>query len=504
MAQDRLTLEDVIDLEVQLEADRALDANALRTRDRAIGLSTQAGAASTDRARQLRAWLDALRAADRGRTWPGELVARGARLLAAFLIVAGLIAGSGTARVLLHYDGVRPVNVLPVLGVLVLLQIGLLLLVLLSVSLAGAVPGLARQLPLLGDVRTILRVLSGWLASRGRQAGGSAAPWVASLHRLRARSRLHAKIELWWLTLIAQSFGIAFNVGALALLVVLPIVLKYSFCWSTTLSVGPDTLHRMTTVLSWPWSALVPQAVPSGSLIGATQFDILTREYAGGARPSSSAWWPFLVAAVVGYGLLPRLLLATSAALQLRRALAALPLDTPEVEALLRRLSLPLVETRAQEPPPPAGSPVASGRVPAAQAATAPSACAVLAWRDLPLDREALDRWLHAQLGWSARQYGTAGGADFEAERRAIEAAAATGLPLVVVAEAWEPPDKAVRRFLKALRAAAGPRTKLAVVLLGAASAQPNAEVARDLQTWSAQLAALEDPYLSVESMGAP
>jgi len=498
-----MKLADLIDLEFQLEADRALDPEALRVRDREIGLRN--GGLPAAKAQQLLAWLDGLRERGVGHAQLGPSVLRGARLLAASLVVLGLLAGSGAARVLLFFDGDRPVNVLPILGILVLSQIALLLLVGASVVLALVMPGVAGSLPLVGDLRSLLRALSARLGDMGRRRGGEAARAVSALHRLRARSALHQRVEVWWMTLIAQSFGIAFNAGALAVLLILPSVLKYSFCWSTTLDLGPLALHRLTSALAWPWSGVLPAAVPSRGLIEATQFDLLARAYVGGVRPGSGAWWPFLLAAVVCYGLLPRVVLAVASAVALRRALRRIPLDTPDVEAVLRRLRLPLVETQGQAP---SMSAVARsgprGAAVVAAPALAAGECVVVAWRDLQLDRAWFEGWLRREFGWTVGSVLPAGGADFAADDATIHAAVAGGLPIAVAAEAFEPPDKAVRRFLAELRRAARPATHVLVALVGAPDDAPAVARKQDFEIWSAQLAALEDAYLSVESVGPP
>jgi hypothetical protein len=498
-----MKLADLIDLEFQLEADRALDLEALRVRDREIGL--QNGGAEATTSRQLLAWLEGLRQRGLGHGQVGPSVLRGARWLAALLVVLGLLAGSGTARVLLFFDGDRPVNVLPILGILVLLQIGLLLLVGASVALTLVMPGLAGNLPLVGDLRSLLRALSARLADLGRRRGGSAARAVTALHRLRARSALHQRVEVWWMTLIAQSFGIAFNAGALAVLLILPSVLKYSFCWSTTLDLGPLALHRLTSALASAWSFVLPAAVPPLGLIEATQFDLLARAYAGGARPGSEAWWPFLLAAVVCYGLLPRIVLAAGSAVALRRALTRIPFDTPDVAAVLRRLRLPLVETQGQAPSssqvarpgPSGGAAVVVSALPAGE-------CVVVAWRELQLDRTWFESWLRREFGWTVGAVLPAGGADFAVDRTTIRTAVADGLPVAVAAEAFEPPDKAVRHFLAELRHAARPATHVLVALIGASGGAPAVASEQDCEIWSAQLAALEDAYLSVQSVGPP
>jgi hypothetical protein len=372
------------------------------------------------------------------------------------------------------------------------------------VALTTLVPGLAGNLPLIGDLRGLLGALCARLAVLGRRQGGGPARLVSALHRLRARSALHQRVELWWMTLIAQSFGIAFNLGALAVLLVQPSVLKYSFCWSTTLELGPLALHRLTSVLSLPWSHLIPVAVPSLALIESTQFDLLARAYVGGTPSGSGAWWPFILVAVAYYGFFPRALLAILAALAMRRSLADLRFDTPDVEAVLRRLRLPLVETRGVVHEASASTQTGQGASRATPAvATIASDCVVIGWRDVQFDRGLLEPWLQREFGWKVRSVLAAGGADFTFDEASIRAAASLGLPIAVVAEAFEPPDKAVRRFLAELRSAARPATHVLVALVAEAHGEAIVARGQDLETWSSQLAALEDAYLRVESVAS-
>jgi hypothetical protein len=94
-----------------------------------------------------------------------------------------------------------------------------------------------------------------------------------------------------------------------------------------------------------------------------------------------------------------------------------------------------------------------------------------------------------------------AAGGRAHAEARADWAAAADGAdPVVVVAEAFEPPDRGVRRLVQDLRAALGPRRTVLVLLVGdpPGSAAPRPD---DVRVWRDALEALEDPWVGVESL---
>jgi hypothetical protein len=84
----------------------------------------------------------------------------------------------------------------------------------------------------------------------------------------------------------------------------------------------------------------------------------------------------------------------------------------------------------------------------------------------------------------------------------ALASAGDAGAPIVVLAEAWEAPDKATLRFLKGVRGAVGERRPIAVGLLQQDPArQLRVPSTEDVQTWRDRLSTLEDPYLGVEPL---
>jgi hypothetical protein len=210
-------------------------------------------------------------------------------------------------------------------------------------------------------------------------------------------------------------------------------------------------------------------------------------------------WWPFLVASLLTYGLLPRLLVLAAARLRLARLLARLPHDDAEVSRLLARLSAPHLETRAAtaEAGGAAGAPGA-----AARALDLPPGgpCAVVRWRDVP-GGAALDAAVTRSLGCAVARSGSAGGKEHEEDRGGLSALADGAQAVVVVAEAFEAPDRGVRRLLSELRAAVGPRRPLVVLLVDAGAGAPRPPARDDVVIWREGLAALEDPWLAVEPL---
>ena len=74
---------------------------------------------------------------------------------------------------------------------------------------------------------------------------------------------------------------------------------------------------------------------------------------------------------------------------------------------------------------------------------------------------------------------------------------------MVIVAEGWESPDKAVLRLLRELRRALGERRHLVVLLAAVDMAGVRPASTAEVRIWEESLAALEDPYVAVQPLKA-
>jgi hypothetical protein len=209
---------------------------------------------------------------------------------------------------------------------------------------------------------------------------------------------------------------------------------------------------------------------------------------------------------------LPRAILLGWSRWSLRRSLARVPLDTPDVERVLRRLRTPVVSARGtgetDARPDWDGAAPVGGAAGIDGADGAPRECVVVRWRDVPVAAPLIASRVAAALGWRVAAEHAAGGSDYAATQRFLDALARSAAegspprPIVLLAEAWEAPDKATRRFLAAVREAAGPTTPVIVALGRGTSDGWVAAAPDEVRTWRNTLAANRDPYLGVEDVG--
>lgn len=492
-----MTLANLIDLEAQLARDRDADPAALAARDRALLAGEPAEA---DRPGPLLArWLDALREREPGAFFPGRAASRALGAIRALLAIAGLVLGWGAASAVMTYGGGHPVNVwdflLAFVGVQIALLAVLLALFVLPLAAAGApVAGLFR-----GAVGWAYARLARRLVDPGREA-----EWRALWHRLRSRRSLYHAVEPWLLLSLTQGFAVAFNLGALVAVLRLVVFTDVAFGWGTTLvDLDAGRFHALARALAWPWRAVWPDAVPSEALVAATRYSRLEGAYlvAGAGRSARpelvGGWWPFLVAALVAYGLAPRAFLLALSRWNVARVLGNLPHADAEARRLTARLAGPHVETRA--PLPEAAAAPTRGGAHRAPALGAGTPAALVLWRDVP-GGPALEDAAARALGRPIVAVHAAGGRGHEEAATDWAAVAGGADPVVVVAEAFEPPDRGVRRLVEELRRALGPRRTVLVLLVGDGPG-PAAPHAQDLRVWRDALEALEDPFVGVEPL---
>lgn len=459
----------LIDLAAQLRRDEAQPLDVLRRRDRVIGQQLTFDDTQTQhlppaqRAGLVTAWLGALTHDPSEAAAPSAATPRDAmKIVGIIAVVLGLLLGYGAAMGLFYYDGSTPVNVVRVLAVFVGLQ-GLTLILFWIATLPGGVPG-ASALRAISPARLAMgaaRLLPG--------ASGEAVTQM--MGRGGAHQRVYGRVQKWQLLTWSQSLALAFNLAAVCGALQLIVFSDLGFGWSTTLQVDPAAMHRITSAVSWPWSGLWEPAVPDAKLVAATQTYRAENFEAIVTAEDSATWWPFLVTAMVCYGVLPRWATLLWSQWRLRRAVVRAVSLTPGVDRVLDRLSAQVVETRGIEH---------EASVDEKQAATsletpATRAGCVICWAEAPGG----EGGLHA-----------GGGRSLEEDRQTIAAATLTEGALRLRVKAWEPPVLEFLDFVKDLRAAVGDGRAIEV--------QPVGDGHRSV--WQKKLAGVGDPWLRMVS----
>ena len=292
MSERRWQLSDLLDLECELERDR-----------RNGGTSVSVDNPQAPAGELLYTWMSARR--DPAAPSLGDRFHASEQLLLWIGIVLSSLLGVGLTAGLLRYSGEALINVMAFLAVAVGMQ--LLALLVSAVAL---------------------------LTSHFRPRAGE---WLLRLTRIDLLSRQLALsfplIRLRAFGLL-QAWAVGLNLGILLTLLFKVVFFDLSFGWATTLDVTTNQIQGLLSGLSLPWRGILPSAVPGLEDVEQSRIVLAS----GVAATGAASWWQFLFAAVLVYGLLPRLLLLTASMLLVRFALSRLKFETAACQSLLLRL----------------------------------------------------------------------------------------------------------------------------------------------------------------------
>jgi hypothetical protein len=367
-ASDRWTVPDLIDFDYYVDDDEQGTRNdpaerkRLAERDRRLYLKrirdvvakSEPEHSTGHRAAALRRWLGQRRATDDPLLrplLPGASFARGQRLVTIGLGILSFFLGVGVASTLLRYDGTHPVNVAWYLLVLVLLQI------LLATTAMGAwtlrrsrpVKTTIEDVSLLSHlIRPVLSRVADWIR---RQRLAHLSPEVrdrakAKAGLLQSHYALYGPASYLPMLIVAQVFGIGFNLGAISATLALEWFSDLAFGWGSALDVQPQTIHDIVRLIALPWSWAFGEGLgyPTLEQIAGSRISLKDPLYVLSAF-NLRAWRWFLVLAVVTYGLLPRLVLLWLSLRTQARTLASLPFTHRRAQAVYARMLTPSLET---------------------------------------------------------------------------------------------------------------------------------------------------------------
>ncbi|MFP4381634.1 MAG: DUF2868 domain-containing protein [Candidatus Sumerlaeia bacterium] len=490
-----LSLDELIDLEYQLHLDEKEDRQSLRERDRKLRLEMDAD--PEDRRALFLAWLD--RVMDRGESSPGQMIAGLVSVLSAVLGLLGFLIGLGAAMGVFAYTGQTPVNVINVLAVFVGLQL------LLLVAWLGAIvpPKWIAWLPGARAMQDLVRMLSpGRLVPfLARFFSHSKKESLASAWgQFKAFDQMYGRVRFWLLLRSSQVFAIAFQLGALVGCMWLIAFSDLAFAWSTTLRVEPEHLYQLGNIISRPWAWFWPQAVPSRELVEITEFfryadakkDLVDPKKMGG-------WWPFLIACMLLYGLIPRIITYWVARWRYAASLRKAPLNHAAFQELHERLTEPLVETSTGLEREIGDEGRGDGGEGPTLATVAGKRSILIQWGEQPFSGSALAASVAQRFQCPPPEMWSAGGLDVADDAKCLTAAkgADSDTSIILAVKAWEPPTRDLTQFIEKLRKAAGKEVPIIVMPVDEGEdASCDGPEKADLEHWSGKMRALGDPWL--------
>lgn len=494
-----LKLSEIIDLEYQLYMDSQSEPVKVRERDRKIGMEFPGDV--KDRTSLFQYWLKRV---DEEGSFPGRAVASGLAFLRYSVFILFLISGAAACAGVLSYDGSRPVNIVHFLAVFVGLSVLFYMLFIINL-LTGP---LHRKIPFIGDFYRFAGFLLSWAVRKTgshiyRNRPESIRRITGLFYRAGSRHSLYSKIGKWTLFSITQAAGFAFSLGALISCVWLITFSDLAFAWNTTLDISPEMFHRIVRAVSLPWSVFSDECVPSLELVESTRFFRLDESYSASQVSALTAgeWWPFLVRSLIFYGVIPRLLFLALTGYMRARALAQAPFLSAELDSLNRRLSFPVVSTQTTSSQP-ARHPVQTGVVSGSESNEKFSSCSIILWSEIELSRDQIAHIAESGFHLKVQEILYAGMFDNEQDEKTLKYFAQTNghEPVLILAESWEAPGKAIEYFLHRLRANIEDSRTILIGLLnmdskgGLLTPEP-----ADWMNWQEMALKLKDPFVSLE-----
>ena len=523
------SIKDLIDLEYFLQRDEGEEdesaQKSLLKRDRYIYLNKimpfEKGDASTPRS-VIRAWLEQRKKMEGPDTetagvLPGEAFDEGYRLMGVGFLIAGLLSGAGLAFSFLNYRGTEPLNISSYLALFVLTQC-LALLILMGITLARRV----KRSPFRSSI--IYTLISGLMTTlivkikhrtlktlTGSKRGGL----EAVMGLVRGKRQIYGSLFYWPVFILAQIFGVGFNLGVLGATLMKVIGSDVAFGWQSTVQFSTQTVFKLVQVLALPWSWLVPAdaAHPTFYQVAGSHM-VLKEGIYHLATKDLVSWWPFLCFAVLAYGLLPRLILLFMGTMVQKRALLGISFSHRACQRLLNRMRTPLISTGARSVSP---ENLRNGDMKAPEAGVSDPRDVVTGKGMIALvpddifeafTDDEFESIISRTFGYSIQQK-IRFGENEEGDRRILHALSSrkedVTSNLLILQEGWQPPIRENLLFIQDLRKASGEATMIWVGLIG--RPRQGAVFTRvkeeEWEVWHQKLMALGDPYLGLERLVA-
>lgn len=466
-----------VDIKRWLREDRLTPYIERLNRDREIGRSLSMAA---DHQRLLTWWSRISADLEPGALGPGERLVNLRRVASAALFAVGVALGLGLGGFAFGYRGGYPVNLLALLGVLV--GVPLIMLIITIAFLPGRIPGLS-------GVRDAFSGLNPgrWASALLDRVAGT------ELFAAFGNHRSGSAFARWQLALFSQWLAVGFFVGVLVIAWLLVAFTDLAFGWSTTLQVDTADVANWFSALASPWAAWLPVAVPNLELVETSRFYRLESAGMSATRVVQlGQWWPFVLMAIITYGLLPRLALLAVGAWRLQAATRSLLRDDAEVTALLDRLNTPRVSYEGQ---PEFAEIAQTAGVPAPDSLPLDGSTAVVIWNDA-VSAARIGEWLRRLLDIAGRPPLALSVLQDAAEQQDLLSELAGDVrQLVIFTKGWEPPMLEFTDFLDLVRGFFGPKVSLTVVPVDVTGTEVRND---EREIWAKALSRQRDPGLYV------
>lgn len=495
-----MKLSEIINLEYQLYKDAQSDPVKVRERDREIGRDYSGS--DKDRTSLFRFWLNKL---ENKSVYPGQSMVSRLTFLRYSIFFFFLISGAMTCASVLAYDGSQPVNVVNFLAVFIGFQVLLYVLFILNI-----LPGMIRsKIPFIGDFYRFAKFLFNWIMRTAsnllhKNKTESAHQITNVFHRAKSRHVIYNKIERWTLFSITQLGGFAFSLGALAACACLITFSDLAFAWNTTLDISPEFFHKIVSVISTPWIMIFNNLTPSYELVESTRFFRLNGGYSSAQSSAllAGGWWPFLICALFFYGLLPRFIFMMLSRYLVFRTLAKTPFLSAEFDSLHRRLTSPIYSTQSTEKQ---HSKSISDKMQSNNHNDAPlnaETCHLIVWGESELSENKIREIVQTRFHWNILKISNAGMFDNDQDKQTLEQYENNSdiEPILLLAESWEAPGKAIIHFLHSLRMNIKENRMIVIGLINLNSENKiMAPSQADWQNWQNVIMKLSDAFTCVE-----
>jgi len=451
---------------------------------------------------------------------PGDGYNETISLLRSLIVLLSFISGAALAWSALSYSGTTPINIFTCIWILIVPQF--FLIAVLGISALFSFLGFTSSFKGLYPLMVFFfRQLSKWLNKRAKHAGKNS---MSADQRMRLfamagfigrQKTLYGSVFFWPVFILAQTFGIFFNLGLLGASLLKLSITDLAFGWQSTLLPDPAIVYRMVDVFARPWSWF-STAHPTLTQIEGSRM-ILKDGMMHLTTPDLVSWWPFLCFSILCYGVLPRLLLLVLGLWRQNRALRRVNFSTGGCDRLIQRMQFPKVTSAGREYSA-AGETAAKSVqtkkesiLSAVKPAIAENPAIVFISEDIDalFSDEALNERISNVLGLKVVTRIRAE-IDPAADMELLEAGISrnnislSDLRIVILAEAWQPPIRETLTWLTHLRKAVNKDTGIIIALVG----KPLKNMIftspdnTDRVIWEKTVNSIADPFMRIESIG--